>query len=96
MRRFNKRNPGKIWNANHPLLTHMPRAGERGGGEISPGGTLRGRQNHVSSSTGKYGIGLNIVKLRLFVKKFACGAIVDFLYVVSTVNVKTFCLRRNF
>ena len=49
-----------------------------GGGEISPGGTLRGRQNHVLSSTGRYGIGLNIVKLTLFVKKFACGAIFDF------------------
>ena len=48
-----------------------------GGEEISPGGTLRGQQNHVSSSTGTYGIGLNIVKLRLFVKKFVCGTIFD-------------------
>ena len=45
-----------------------------GGGEISPGGTLKGRQNHV----GKYGIGLNFVKLAILVKKFTCGTIFDF------------------
>ena len=34
-----------------------------------PGRQLEGRQNHVSSSTAKYGFGLNFVKLTFFVKK---------------------------
>ena len=65
----------------YPQLISTAKRGQQEGegGEISPGGTLRGRQNHVSSSTGKYGIGLNIVKLTLFVKNFGFGAIFDFL-----------------
>ena len=39
-------------------------------GEISPGGTFRGRQKYVSSSTGKYGIGIKIRKIYNYFKNF--------------------------
>ena len=40
----------------------------------------RGRQNYVSSSTGKYGIGLKIRKIYTTLKKFGCGALIVFLH----------------
>jgi len=41
----------------HRFVIKIAPGPARGKG-IYPGGTLRGRQNHVSGSTGKYGIGL--------------------------------------